>query len=138
MRLDEATCWERLGTARRAVLSTIHPERGVDAVPVVFAMTGSALVVPVDTVKAKRSTRLQRVRNVERDSRCVLLADHYEEDWPRLWWVRIHARAEVVAATDLAAAVEALAARYEQLRADGAVVGALRLHPTAVTGWQAG
>ncbi|MEN3274096.1 MAG: hypothetical protein V7636_2857, partial [Actinomycetota bacterium] len=96
MRLDRDEAWSLLLTTDHGVLSTVHAERGVDAVPVVFAaIDDGQLAIPIDTVKAKSTTRLQRVANIEQDPRCVLLADHYDDDWSRLWWVRVHAYAMV-------------------------------------------
>ena len=133
------------------MLSTRHTRRGVDAVPVVFAvLPGGAreprrLVIPVDAVKAKRSPRLQRVVNIERDPRCVLLVDHYEDDWTRLWWVRVHGRArwwewsEDAGRAGLAAAARAtLADRYPQYRPSGSVVGGLVMEVTEIQGWRGG
>lgn len=132
VRLNAEECWERLGDAGHGVLATVHPDRGVDAVPVVFVVNDRRqLLVPIDTVKAKSTTRLQRVANVERDPRCVLLIDEYSADWSKLWWVRVHATA--IPADEPIAELE----RFEQYRAPGFVVGALRLTPTSVTGWRA-
>ena len=39
--LDTEECWTRLTESTHGVLATLHPERGVDAVPVVFAVTGA-------------------------------------------------------------------------------------------------
>jgi hypothetical protein len=40
-----------------------------------------------------------------------VLIDHYEEDWSRLWWVRLRGTARIV---DDRRAVELLAAKYPQ------------------------
>lgn len=113
----------------------MHAARGVDAVPVVFAVVEQSIVVPVDTVKPKRQVNLARMANVAGDPRCVLLVDHFEEDWSQLWWVRVHALAEE--ASDLGPWLPALADRYPDYRSPGTVVGALVLRPTAVSGWAA-
>lgn len=119
-------------TSDHGVLATVHAERGVDAVPVVFAATDAGrLVVPVDTVKAKATTRLQRIANIERDPRCVLVVDHYDDDWSRLWWVRVHGHAEV---TD---DVPSVLRRFPGYEAPGSVVAAIVVTPTEVTGWRA-
>jgi PPOX class probable F420-dependent enzyme len=89
MRLDRLGCEDLLRRSERGVLGTVHPERGVDAVPVCFAMEGPTVAVPIDTVKPKSTARLQRVRNLDADPRAVLLCDHWDAvDWSRLWWVR--------------------------------------------------
>jgi PPOX class probable F420-dependent enzyme len=77
------------GAGQRGVLATLHPERGVDAVPVCFVVDGDRVAVPVDRIKPKSGVELQRVRNLERDARAALLCDHWDrEDWSQLWWVR--------------------------------------------------
>jgi PPOX class probable F420-dependent enzyme len=132
VRLDRAEVWSLLATTDHGVLATVHPERGVDAVPVVFAATHDGrLAVPIDTVKQKATTRLQRLDNVERDPRCVLLVDHYDDDWSRLWWVRVHARAVVTHE------VPDELRRFPAYAAPDAIVAAIVLTPTAVTGWRA-
>jgi PPOX class probable F420-dependent enzyme len=129
LRGDEA--WSLLGTADHGVLATVHAERGVDAVPVVFALDGRRVLLPVDTVKAKTTTRLQRLENLELDPRCVLLVDHYDDDWSQLWWVRVHATATVVEGR------EAALTRFPPYREEGAVTATIVLVPDAVTGWRA-
>lgn len=109
MRLDEAEARARLMAATHGVLCTLHPLRGVDAVPVMYAVDDELVGVPVDTVKPKGSTRLQRERNLEADPRATLLVEHWDaEDWSALWWVRAELRH--VADSD-GARREALAAR---------------------------
>jgi PPOX class probable F420-dependent enzyme len=46
--------------------------------------------------KPKRSKHLRRVENVQATGRCCLLVDEYDEDWSRLWWVRLDAHGRVV------------------------------------------
>ena len=48
----------RLERADHGVLSTLHPTRGIDSVPVCFVVAGDVVGIPIDTVKPKRSTRL--------------------------------------------------------------------------------
>jgi PPOX class probable F420-dependent enzyme len=132
VRLDAEEAWSLLRTCEHGVLATVHAERGVDAVPVVFAVDGRRLLLPVDTVKAKSTTQLQRLANLAGDPRCVLLVDHYDEDWSELWWVRVHGTATVIEARD-----EALT-RFVAYHDDGAVVATIVLQPDQVTGWRAG
>lgn len=135
VKLDAAESWERLAGQDHGLLATRHEVRGVDAVPVVFAVAAGRIVVPTDLVKPKRSTRLQREANLAADPRCVLLVEHYEEDWSALWWVRVHADGHVEAPTP--AWLDALAARYPAYRAEQSVAKLLVLEPTAVAGWAA-
>lgn len=136
MQLDNAECWSRLRAAWHGVLGTVHAERGVDLVPVVFAIVDDQLVVPIDTVKPKSTTRLQRAANLEADPRCSLLVDHYDDDWSQLWWVRVHGRATAIDAPS-EGQLAALASRYSQYAKPRTVVRALLLQPDAITGWAA-
>lgn len=137
MRLDEERCWARLADGpRHGVLATVHVDRGVDAVPVVFVVHDGDIVIPVDAVKPKSGRRLQRLVNLEHDPRCVLLVDHYDEDWSQLWWVRVHGFATEVAPTDERRA--ALAAAHPPYRGQGSITTTVVLRPTGLTGWAAG
>jgi PPOX class probable F420-dependent enzyme len=134
MRLDEEDARARLAAHDHGVLCTVHAERGVDAVPVVYAVQDGYLGVPVDRVKPKASLRLQRERNLEADPRATLLVDHWDrDDWSRLWWVRAelrfqHGREEALAAR--------LAERYPRYR-DRPFARVLVLRIVGVTGWAA-
>jgi PPOX class probable F420-dependent enzyme len=90
MRLTTDDATARLVAQDHGILCTVHATRGVDAVPCVFAVDDDGFVgVPVDRVKPKSSSRLQRERNLESDSRATLLVEHWDRgDWSRLWWVR--------------------------------------------------
>ena len=137
MTLDDAECWRRLRRSRHGVLAFGHPERGADAVPVVFAVRrDGAIVLPVDTVKPKSSTRLARLESLSRDPRCVLLVDRYSADWSRLWWVRVHGRAHVIE-DGVDEVVSALRSRYPAYREPGTIVAAVVLSPVRVQGWSA-
>jgi PPOX class probable F420-dependent enzyme len=133
--LDTEECWIRLEGSTHGALATLHPERGVDAVPVVFAVDRGVIVIPIDTVKPKRHLRLARLENLRRDGRCVLLIDHYAEDWSDLWWVRVHATAQI--APDPTDWVDALAVRFPPYRQPATVAAVVLLRPTAITGWAA-
>ena len=90
MRLTVEEARARLDAEVHGVLCTLHPERGPDPQPVVYAVSGDGHIgVPIDRVKPKRSSRLQREDNLEADPRASLLIEHWDsEDWSRLWWVR--------------------------------------------------
>src|SRR4029453_10552195 len=93
MRLAEHEARARLTAHDHGILCTVHPERGVDAVPVVYAVDHDCVGVPVDRVKPKASSRLQRERNLEADPRATLLVEHWDrDDWSQLWWVRAELR----------------------------------------------
>jgi PPOX class probable F420-dependent enzyme len=86
---------ERFAARPVARLATVRPDGAPHLVPVVFATSGDTVWLAVDA-KPKRTTRLQRLTNLRHDPRCALLADHYEEDWSRLWWVRADGVATVL------------------------------------------
>lgn len=89
MNLSSAQSHDRLAAHDHGILATLHPVRGPDVVPVVYAAADGHVGVPVDLVKPKASTRLQRERNLESDPRATLLIEHWDrDDWSALWWVR--------------------------------------------------
>ncbi len=141
MRLDPDEARRRLAAHDHAVLATVHPQRGADLVPVVYAVEGDLVGVPVDLVKPKASQRLQRERNLEADPRATLLAECWDAaDWSRLWWVRAGLRHVPDPADDVVAALSAaLVARYPQYGTPGGppFAAVLVLALTDVTGWAA-
>lgn len=137
MLLSESECFAHLATSRHGVLATVHQVRGVDAVPVVYAVHHGCVVLPIDRIKAKRTLTLQRVRNITRDSRCLLLIEGWEEDWTRLWWVQVHGRAAILDSVTTERALKVLIERYPQYGREGAVVAALGLWPQRLSGWAA-
>lgn len=140
MRLPEASARDLLGANLHGVLCTVHPERGVDAVPVVYVADPDGWVaVPIDRVKPKSAGTLQRERNLERDARATLLVEHWDrDDWSQLWWVRAELRwtgADVdVHLTDRLAS--RLAADVTQYR-DRPFDRMLLFRVVGVTGWSA-
>ena len=136
MRLDDDEARARLSALDHGVLCTVHPARGVDAVPVVYMLDADGFVgVPIDRVKPKSSTRLQRERNLEADPRATLLVEHWDrDDWSRLWWVRAELRWQddcAGRADDLAAR---LAERFLQYR-DRPFARVLVLRVVGLSGW---
>jgi len=106
----------RLEEARVARLATADGSGKPHVVPVTFAIEDETVFFAVDA-KPKRTTNLKRLRNMAANPSVSLLIDHYEEDWSRLWWVRVDGRARVL--TDEAQtqhAVDLLAGKYEQYR----------------------
>ena len=139
MRLAEDEARARLAAHDHGILCTVHPERGVDAVPVAYVVDEDGYVgVPVDRVKPKASSRLQRERNLEADPRATLLAEHWDrDDWSRLWWVRAELRWQADAEAGRTATLAAgLAERYPQYR-EQPFHRVLVLRIVGVTGWSA-
>lgn len=93
MKMSPDAARARLVAEVHGVLCTLHPERGPDPMPVVYAVSGEFVGVPIDSVKPKASTRLQREDNLESDPRASLLIEHWDaEYWSKLWWVRAQLR----------------------------------------------
>ena len=127
----------RFALAEVAYLASVGADGAPHLVPVVFALAGETIYSVVDS-KPKRvgGGELTRLRNLRANPAAAVLADHYEADWSRLWWVRADGRARVLGPSlqEAARAVELLAARYPQQRASGAV---LAVDVTRWTGWSA-
>jgi PPOX class probable F420-dependent enzyme len=137
MRLTEQDALARLAAHNHAILCTSHPERGIDAVPVCFAVNGDDVGVPIDRVKPKASSRLQRERNLEMDPRATLLVEHWDsDDWSQLWWVRAELRWDRDAAVRQSTLSGLLAERYAQYR-DQPFSQVLVLQIVGVSGWTA-
>ena len=125
----------RVASARVGRLATIRPDGSPRLVPITFVVVDGLVCSAVETVKPKTSTRLARLDDVRRDPRVAILVDRYDEDWERLWWVRIDGAAAI--REEFPAAVTALRAkypRYATAELDGPV---LAVTPSAWTGWSA-
>jgi len=114
--MNERGARARFATERVARLATVRPDGAPHVVPVVFAIDGDTVWLVVDE-KPKRRRELQRLVNVRAEPRVSLLADRYDDDWKRLWWVRADGRARIVGdGPELERAVALLLERYPQER----------------------
>ena len=105
--------------------------------PICYALDGQVLYFAVDA-KPKRTTNLQRLRNIAANPVVSILVDHYEDDWNGLWWVRLDGQARVVAdQAEAQRAVELLAARYSQYRVTPPAGPVVAIAIEDVTGWSA-
>jgi PPOX class probable F420-dependent enzyme len=139
MRLVDHDARARFASHDHGILCTVHATRGVDAVPVAYAVDEDGYIgVPVDRVKPKASLRLQRERNLEADPRATLLVEHWHrDDWSQLWWVRAELHWQGDDETSRAAALATLLAqRYPQYR-DQPFARMLVLRIVRVVGWAA-
>ena len=141
MRLTEAAAHALLGDHDHGVLCTVHPHRGVDAVPVVYALDDDGHVgIPVDRIKPKASSRLQRERNLVADPRATLLIEHWDRaDWSQLWWVRVRGDAEVLSDDDERRDVglDALQHAHLQYRSQRPAGPVVWIETTEWKGWRA-
>ncbi|MFD4138720.1 MULTISPECIES: TIGR03668 family PPOX class F420-dependent oxidoreductase [unclassified Streptomyces] len=115
--LTSAEARKRFAAARIAHLATAGTAAHPHLVPVVFAVDGDTVMLAVDH-KPKRTTRLKRLANIAANPSVCLLADHYEEDWDRLWWARADGAARVLPSPDhspeAARCIGLLTAKYRQ------------------------
>jgi PPOX class probable F420-dependent enzyme len=108
----------RLTAARVARLATTDRDGRPHLVPIVFAVDGDTLYSAVDR-KPKRSTTLRRIENARARPDVTILVDHYEDDWRRLWWIRLRGRARVLeAGAERERALTLLAEKYDQYRSE--------------------
>jgi PPOX class probable F420-dependent enzyme len=102
---------ELFASARVARLATVDADGAPHLVPIVFALVGDVIHSAVDA-KPKRHGRLRRLANIAHEPRVSVLADHYDDDWAALWWVRADGVATVRGASPEGLA--ALARKYPQ------------------------
>jgi PPOX class probable F420-dependent enzyme len=105
---------ERVRDARVGRLATVASDGRPHLVPLCFVLEGDVLYSAVDE-KPKRSQRLQRLENIRNRPGVSVLVDDYEEDWTRLWWVRMDGTARVIdGGAEREQALALLRAKYEQ------------------------
>lgn len=129
----------RLAAARVGRLATVAPSGAPRVVACCFVLEGDLVYSAVDH-KPKRTPRLARLANIAGRPPVSLLADHYEEDWTRLWWVRADGRARELGAGEEAErerAIDALAAKYPQYRARRPEGPVIAIAIDRWTGWSA-
>ena len=136
---DETRAFALLAAAPVARLATLNSGGTIDLVPITFALVGRRLVTAVDH-KPKTTTRLQRLANVRaRPDAVTVIADHYEDDWTRLWWVRVKGRGRVVeTGADHDQAIDALIAKYAQYRERRPTGPAIVVDVSEWRGWASG
>lgn len=114
MGMDLSVARRRVQEAPVGRLGTVSPGGRPHLVPCCFALRADTVYTAVDA-NPKSSLALRRVANVAAQPAACLLVDHYEEDWSRLWWVRLDgmARVEAVGA-EADEARRALVGKYPQ------------------------
>ena len=119
-----------------AQLGTAGHDGRPHLVPVTFAVVGEEIAIAVDH-KPKRTTALRRLRNIAENPAVALLADHDEDDWSQLWWVRVDGLAEVRDAAERPELVDALAAKYAQYRQQRPDKALIAITAQRWSGWHA-
>jgi PPOX class probable F420-dependent enzyme len=114
--VEAAVMRARVADARVGRLGTVTGDGRPHLVPCCFALVGDTAYSAVDA-KPKSTLALRRLANVRATGHASLLVDHYSDDWSALWWVRVDGDGRVVeSGPERDAALEALAAKYEQYR----------------------
>jgi PPOX class probable F420-dependent enzyme len=137
VRLSDDDSRQRFGGAQVARLATMSAEGQPHIVPITFAVDRDVIYTAVDS-KPKSTPRLRRLSNIRANPRVAVLADHYDEDWSALWWVRADGMAAILDSwAEMAAPAGLLAGRYAQYRDNppGGPVIAIRV--ARWTGWAA-
>lgn len=90
--MDDIEIRRRATAARVARVGTLDERGRVHLVPVVFALQDSRFYSFTDA-----GPRLaKRLRNLRHDPRVAILIDDYDEDWAKVWWVRLRGTGRVV------------------------------------------
>jgi len=140
--MDRRDAIARLRSARVGRLATVTPDDRPHVVPFVFALVERGADVlaywAVDR-KPKRTERLQRLRNLERNPAAEFVVDGYEEDWRALWWVRASGTGRVVddASRERAAALDALASKYPRYASEPPPGPVVAIDIDRISGWRA-
>lgn len=125
----------RVTAAQVARLATTDPDGRPHLVPIVFAVEGDTLYSAVDK-KPKRSTTLRRIENARVRPDVTVLVDHYEEEWSRLWWIRLRGRARVLDEGDeRERGLALLQEKYPQYRLDPPEGAVLAVDVTETRVW---
>jgi PPOX class probable F420-dependent enzyme len=134
--VDRSEALRRLAAARVGRLATADRGGLPHVVPLAFAVVGETVYWAVDR-KPKRTRHLKRLQNIRANPNVQLVTDHYEEDWNRLWWVRVTGHARVVEEHDEAErALDALSEKYQQYRVDPPFGPVVAIDLTHVVGWE--
>ena len=136
--MTAAEARRRFAGARVARLATADAAGRPHLVPIVFALAGDTIYSAVDA-KPKRTRALRRLANIEANPRVAVLADHYDDDWDALWWVRADGAGRVVGddEPERRAALDRLAERYPQYREQRPAGPVLAIDVERWSGWAA-
>ena len=106
-----------LRRARTAHLATADLAGQPHIVPICFVFDGRNFYSPIDE-KPKRTTRLKRLRNISENSQVALVIDRYGEDWRKLAYILVFAKARILSRGEKhRRAVRLLRRKYRQYRA---------------------
>ncbi len=135
--MDEFQARERFAAARVATLATLDGTGSPHLVPVAFVAEGRTVWSATDG-KPKRGAALRRHANIRANPRVSLLAQHWDERWDALWWVRVDGTASLVdEPSTVEHVVRLLVAKYPQYRTVDAGAPLIAVTVRSWHGWQA-
>ena len=126
----------RAAESREAYLATADSSGRPHIVPIGFVIDNDTIYFAVDS-KPKQTVNLKRLRNIAANPAVAVLFDRYDEDWSRLWWVRVDGTACQVDDPTASHVVDLLAAKYRQYgqhRPGGPVIA---ISMDRISGWEA-
>jgi PPOX class probable F420-dependent enzyme len=127
----------RIDGAMVARLATVGHDGRPHIVPITFALDDDTIYFAVD-FKPKKSADLQRLRNIEANPSVSVLVDHYEDDWTKLWWVRVDGAARIVIdGAEFEKGIALLAQRYAPYRSARPAGPVVAIAVERMTGWSA-
>jgi PPOX class probable F420-dependent enzyme len=119
-------------------LATSGPDGRPHVVPICFDTHQDTLYFAIDN-KPKRTTNLKRLRNIAANPAVSVLVDHYEDDWTKLWWVRVDGTARIVKdEAEGHRAIELLMKRYPQYSRTPPVGPVVAISIDRISGWSGG
>jgi PPOX class probable F420-dependent enzyme len=134
MKQEEALA--RASSARVARMATVDRRGGPHVMPVTFVLDGRVLYWAVDD-KRKRSADIKRLDNIRASAAVQLVVDHFEEDWTRLWWVRLTGRGRILEeGNERRHALALLSSKYEQYEAHPPRGPVVAVDIDAVSAWE--
>ena len=135
--MDADEMRRRIDGAQVARLATVGRDGRPHIVPITFAMNDATIYFAID-FKPKKTTDLQRLRNIEANPSVSVLVDHYEADWTKLWWVRVDGFARIVIDGALFEnGIARLTQRYAPYRSARPVGPVVAIAVERMTGWSA-
>ena len=135
MQLAESEARTRLENVPVVRLATADDVGQPHIVVTTFVVADDVIFTAVDS-KPKQSRNLKRLRNIKVNPSVTVLADHYEDDWTQLWWVRADGTATVIEAEDeIAEPIRLLSEKYWQYRRDRPGGPVIAITVQRWTGW---
>jgi PPOX class probable F420-dependent enzyme len=110
-------------------------------VPICYAFDGRHCYSAIDLKPKRATSHLKRLGNIRENPHVSLLIDHYEEEWSRLHYVIIQARAEILSeGREFSEAVGLLVSKYPQYHTmplDREAGTMIKISPHRVIEWRA-